>query len=88
MRSSIIKWVAGSVVFFLPTIYTLLAAAFPERSDRSMFWGSLILAAIIPPLLVLSSRMKWRIAFAFGLWVVLAAQFCLILVCLLAGLRE
>jgi hypothetical protein len=88
MRSSIIKWIAGSVAFFLPTIYTVLAASFPEWSDRSMLWGSLALAAIIPPVLVLSSKMKWRIAVAFGLWVLLAAQFCLILVLLLAGFRE
>jgi hypothetical protein len=41
------------------------------------------------PALVLSSRgLRWRIAFALGLWVLLGLQFCLILVCLLAGFRE
>jgi uncharacterized membrane protein len=74
-------------VFFLPPIYTVLARSFPEWSDRSAFWGSLILAAIIPPVLVLNSSMKWRIAFALGLWVLLAVQFCLILVFLMAGFR-
>ena len=87
MRSSPLKWIAGSVVFFLPTI--IVVANTGLRWDiKAAFWGSLILAAIIPPWLVLKSSLKWRIAFAFGLWVLLAIQFCSILAVLLAGFRE
>ena len=87
MRSSIIKWTAGSVAFFLPTII-VVANKVLDWDIKAAFWGSLVLAAIIPPWLVLRSPLRWRIAFAFGLWVLLAIQFCLILVSLLAGFRE
>lgn len=81
------KWIAGSVVFFLPTI--IAAANTVLHWDvKAAFWGSLVLAAIIPPWLILKSSLRWRIAFAFGLWALLAVQFCLILVALLAGFRE
>ena len=87
MRSSSIKWVVGSVVFFLPTITAVVATQILRRSFSEAFLVSMVLAAIIPPVLVFSSSVKWRIAFAFGLWVLLGVQFCLIMLSLLAGFR-
>ena len=88
MRSANVKWIVGTVVFFLPTISVIIGRWLfhPYMSDA--FKVSMILAAIIPPALALSSAVKWRIAIAFGLWVLLGMQFCLILLCLLAGFRE
>jgi len=88
MRSSSTKWIVGSVAFFLPTIIRIVGPAFFYQDFSRAFQVSLLLAAIIPPALVLSSSVKWRIAFAFGLWVLLLLQFCLILLSLLAGFRE
>jgi hypothetical protein len=88
MRSSTIKWIVGSVAFFLPTIATIVATSFFYQNRPEAFWGSLVVAAIVPPALVLSSSVKRRFAFAFGLWALLLLQFCLILLFLLAGFRE
>jgi hypothetical protein len=88
MRSSNIKWVGGSAAFSLPTITVFVTNRVLRESHPAAFWTALVLAAVIPPALVLSSKRKWRIAFAFGLLVLLAVQFCLILICLLAGFRE
>lgn len=86
-RSSSIKWIVGSVVFFLPTILALIGHSSLRWDVAGAFRGSLVLAAIVPPALVLSSRVKWRIALAFGLWVLLAVQFLVIVLLLLAGFR-
>lgn len=86
MRSTV-KWLAGSVAFFLPTLSVVIGKLL-EQSWREAFWGSIIVAAVVPPALVLTSKVRWRFAVAFGLWVLLGAQFCLILLCLLAGFRE
>jgi hypothetical protein len=59
-----------------------------RQSLPTTFLVSLVLAAIIPPALVLRSSVKGRIAIAVGLWVLLFVQFCLILLALLAGFRE
>jgi len=88
MPSSSIKWIAGSVVFFLPTITVVVGRSFFYQDLATAFRVSMILAAIIPPAPVLSSSVRWRIAFALGLWMLLAVQFCLILLSLLAGFRE
>jgi hypothetical protein len=87
MRSSTIKWLAGCVTFLLPTL-SVVIGSLAGQSWREAFWGSIVIAAVVPPALVLTSKSRWRIALAFGLWVLLAVQFCLILVCLLAGFRE
>ncbi len=86
-RSSVVKWIVGSVAFFGPTLVAI-AGTVLHWDVRATFWGSLVLAAIIPPSLVLTSPLRWRIAFALGLWALLAIQFCLILLILLAGFRE
>lgn len=88
MHTTTLKWVAGSVAFFLPTITVFVTNRLLRESSPEAFWTSIVLAAVIPPALLLSSKVKWRIALAFGLWVLLGVQFCLILVCLLAGFRE
>ena len=89
MRSTTIKWWAGSIAFFLPTITIVVINVLLRQSIPAAFWGSIVLAAVIPPALLLSSGVTGgRIALAFGLWLLLASQFCLILVCLLAGFRE
>jgi hypothetical protein len=89
MRSTSFKWFAGSVAFFLPTITVFVTNWILRESYPEAFWTSIVLAAVIPPALLLSSGVTGRrIAFAFGLWLLLAVQFCLILVCLLAGFRE
>jgi hypothetical protein len=66
MRSSNIKWIVGSVAFFLPTITEIVATSFLNRSLPTAFWTSIVLAAVIPPALVLSSSMKGQILYAFG----------------------
>src|SRR5262245_34796438 len=88
MQSSSIKWIIGSVAFFLPTITEVVANQFLRQSLPTTFLVSIVLAAIIPPALVLSSSVKGRIAIASGLWVLLFIQYCLILLSLLAGFRE
>jgi hypothetical protein len=89
LRSSTLKWLVGSVSFFLPTISVAVTNWILRQSSPAWFWTSIVVAAVIPPALVLSSKgVRWRIAFAFGLWVLLGVQFCLILLCLLAGFRE
>ena len=66
----------------------VVGRSFFYQDLATAFRVSMILAAIIPPALVLSSSVRWRIAFALGLWVLLAVQCCLILLSLLAGFRE
>jgi len=87
MRSSNIKWVVGSVVFFLPTVIAVIGHSSLRWDVAGVFRGSLVVAAIVPPALVLSSSARWRIALAFGLWVLLAVQFLVIVLPLLAGFR-
>jgi hypothetical protein len=88
MQSPKAMWIVGGVFFLLPTIAVILGKAYFYQQLSTAFKVSMILAAIIPPALVLSSSVKWRIAFALGLWLLLGVQFCLILVALLAGFRE
>lgn len=89
MRSAKIKWLAGSVAFFLPTITAFVTNRLLSESSPEAFWTSIVLAAVIPPALLFSSGVTGRrFALALGLWVLLGLQFCLILVCLLAGFRE
>ena len=89
MRSKTVKWWAGSIAFFLPTVTVFVLNVLLRQSIPTAFWGSIVLAAVIPPALLLSSGVTGgRIALAFGLWLLLAGQFCLILLCLLAGFRE
>jgi len=88
MRSSSFKWIVGAVAFFLPTVAVIVGKTYFYQELSAAFKVSMILAAIVPPALVLSSKVKWRIAVAVGLWVLLGLQFCLILVALLAGFRE
>jgi len=88
MQSASVKWIVGIVVFFLPTLSVVFGKPFFYQYLSDVFKMSLVLAAIVPPALVLTSSVKWRIALAFGLWVLLAIQCCLILLCLLAGFRS
>jgi hypothetical protein len=88
MRSANVNWIIGTVVFLLPAISVIIGRLFFYQYMSDAFKVSMILAAIIPPALALSSAVKWRIAIAFGLWVLLGLQFCLILLCLLAGFRS
>ena len=88
MRPSDIKWIVGIVAFSLPTISVIVGRSFFYQYLSDVFKVSVILAAIVPPALVLTSSVKWRIAFAFGLWLLLGLQFVLILLCLYAGFRS
>jgi hypothetical protein len=87
MRPATVKWIVGTVVFFLPTLSVVFGKPFFYQYLSDVFKVSLVLAAVVPPALVLTSSLKWRIAFAFGLWLLLGIQLCLILLCLLAGFR-
>jgi hypothetical protein len=89
MRSTALKWWAGTVAFFLPTITIFVLKVLLRQSVPPAFWGSIIFAGVVPPALLLSCGVTGgRIALAFGLWLLLAVQFCVILLCLLAGFRE
>jgi hypothetical protein len=87
VRSSPLKWLTGGLVFFLPTLTVVVGGTIFHADVREAFWVSIVLAAIIPPALVLSSSAKWRVLSACGLWLLLALQVCLILLSLLAGFR-
>ena len=87
MESSKIKWIAGSVAFLLPTV-AMAYTRTVNPSTPEVFWISLIVAAIVPPALVLSTSAKRRIAMAFGLVLLLVVQVCLIFAVLLAGFRS
>ena len=88
MQTKNVKWLAGSVAFFLPTITTFVATQILNESFGEALMVSMTLAAIIPPAIVLSTQIKWRLLYALGLWLLLALQFCLILVALMAGFRS
>ena len=89
VRFSTLKWLVGAVTFFLPTITTFVCNRLLGESHPAAFWTSIVLAAVIPPALLLSGGLTGRrIALALGLWMLLGIQFCLILLCLLAGFRE
>jgi hypothetical protein len=88
MQTKNVKWLAGSVAFFLPTITTFVATQILNESFGEALMVSMTVAAIIPPAIVLSTQIKWRLLYALGLWLLLALQFCLILVALMAGFRS
>ena len=88
MQTKNVKWLAGSVAFFLPTITTFVATQILNESFGEALMVSMTVAAIIPPAIVLSTQIKWRFLYALGLWLLLALQFCLILVALMAGFRS
>ena len=97
MRSSIIKWLLGSLAFLVPAMIAVIGMYLdksPIRHDslyKSLVpivsWGAIILAAIVPTALVVTARMSLprRASFVVAIWCMLIVQLYLILVAVLSG---
>jgi hypothetical protein len=99
MRSPLIKWLVGNLAFLLPAIMAVVG----EYLDRSrfshdpvytslipfVFWGSVLLAAIIPAALVMTTRMPLsrRIGATGIVWCGLLLEFYLIIAWVLSSIH-